>query len=98
MKKTYDEQTKKLEIRLNELKSQLATAYAGIQAANNKSAEQTTVSQRCFKIEKVFKNTTLTLDFFDKCFATQLVRTRIFASRWTRHCAISTLRKYSFAT
>ena len=90
MKKTYDEQTKKLEIRLNELKSQLATAYAGIQAANNKSAEQTTVRQRCFKIEKVFKNTTLTLDFFDKCFATQLVR--------TRHCAISTLRKYSFAT
>ena len=47
MKKTYDEQSKKLETRLNELTSQLATAYAGIQAANNKAAEQTTVSELC---------------------------------------------------
>lgn len=44
MRQTYDEQTRKLESRLEELKAQLAAAYAGIQASNKKSAEQTTVS------------------------------------------------------
>nr|CAB3228707.1 coiled-coil domain-containing protein 78-like [Phallusia mammillata] len=42
MRQTYDEQTRKLESRLEELKAQLAAAYAGIQATNKKSAEQTT--------------------------------------------------------
>ncbi|XP_076813157.1 uncharacterized protein LOC143459772 [Clavelina lepadiformis] len=43
MRQAYDEQTARLEERLQELKTQLATAYAGIQAANKKSAEQTTL-------------------------------------------------------
>uniref|UniRef100_F6Z7A4 DUF4472 domain-containing protein n=1 Tax=Ciona intestinalis TaxID=7719 RepID=F6Z7A4_CIOIN len=42
MRQTYDEQTRKLEDRLTELKTQLAVAYSGIQEANKKCAEQTT--------------------------------------------------------
>ena len=43
MKQTYDDQTRKLEARLQELKAQLAAAYGGIQASSTKAAEQMAV-------------------------------------------------------
>ena len=43
VRRVFDEQTRDLENRLNELKLQLQTAYTGIQASSQRDAEEQTV-------------------------------------------------------
>jgi len=55
VRRVFDEQTRELESRLLELKNQVQIAYAGIQAATRKHAEQTTEIEKIKEEHKRFK-------------------------------------------
>jgi len=55
VRRVFDEQTRDLENRLNELKLQLQTAYTGIQASSQRDAEEQTKIEKVKEEHKLFK-------------------------------------------